>query len=491
MRLPRAMSTQHPDNATPPAFAENGVLMGEGEVEEACYVYGTLGCDEQMWDFEGKAADVDVVLKLLLKEPEYFRSHVLGEEIRLTLRIPNPVIEREMRKKVEEALHTIVTGFDVASSFYDAETSPISEVILPFTSSADELLWLDSYYREVVVGKERHILPGGRLVSQWVGEHRPKVINIIPLVEDEASLLGVDSVVGQYVTRLDRPLPYVRVFLARSDPALNYGLAAAVLLVKVALQRLQRLEGRLGIPIYPILGVGSSPFRGNFRPPRVKHALTEFPSVQTYTVQSSFKYDYEIGVVRRAIEELLARPRLQPIPVDEERAQELIERVKRRYQEQVALLANLVNALAPCVPRRRDRRLHIGLFGYSRELDDGNGEVRLPRAITFAAALYSVGLPPELLGLDSLTDSDREFLFEVAPCLREDLADALQFANEANVRQLLGEQAVSLLHTFGREVSREHRGLTTLIYDCARDGLNPTYMRQLVEGLLRPRKFLG
>ena len=73
MWLPRAMSTQHPDNATPPAFAENGVLMGEGEVEEACYVYGTLGCDEQMWDFEGKAADVDVVLKLLLKEPEYFR----------------------------------------------------------------------------------------------------------------------------------------------------------------------------------------------------------------------------------------------------------------------------------------------------------------------------------------------------------------------------------------------------------------------------------
>ena len=81
MRLPRAMSTQHPDNAYPPDFAENGVLMGEGEVEEACYAYGTLGCDEQMWDYEGKAADVDVILKLLLKEPEYFRGHMLGEEI--------------------------------------------------------------------------------------------------------------------------------------------------------------------------------------------------------------------------------------------------------------------------------------------------------------------------------------------------------------------------------------------------------------------------
>ena len=491
MRLPRAMSTQQPDNAFPPAFAENGVLMGEGEVEEACHVYGTLGCDEQMWDYEGKAADVDVVLKLLLKEPESFRSHVRGEEIHLTLRIPNPVIERAMRKKVEEALHTIVTSFDVASSFYDAEIPPISEVILPFTSSAEELLWLDSYYREVVVGKERHTLPGGRLVSQWLGEHRPQEVNVIPLVEDAPSLLGVDSVVEKYVTELERSLPYARVFLARSDPALNYGVIGAILLVKVALQRLHSLEGRLGIPIYPILGVGSSPFRGNFRPPTVKHALAEFPSVQTYTVQSSFKYDYEIGMVRGAVEELLAQPRLQPIPVDEERARELIERVKLRYQEQVSLLADLVNALAPSIPRRRDRRLHIGLFGYSRELGDGKGEVRLPRAITFAAALYSVGLPPELLGLDVLTDSDREFLFEVAPCLREDLADALQFANGDNVRQLLGEQAVSLLHTYGGEVNREHKGLTTLIYDCARDGLNPSYMGQLVEWAAQTRKFLG
>ena len=47
------------------------------------------------------------------------------------------------------------------------------------------------------------------------------MINIIPLVEDEPSLLGVDSIAEEYVTRLDRPLPYMRVFLARSDPALT------------------------------------------------------------------------------------------------------------------------------------------------------------------------------------------------------------------------------------------------------------------------------
>ena len=44
--IPKVMSTQHPDNATPAPFAdEAGVLKGEGEVEEAVSVF-EMGCDE-------------------------------------------------------------------------------------------------------------------------------------------------------------------------------------------------------------------------------------------------------------------------------------------------------------------------------------------------------------------------------------------------------------------------------------------------------------
>src|SRR5687768_15300735 len=93
--VPRVMSTQHPDNAKLPPFSQpdEPVLKGEGEIVEAEYVFANLGCDEQMWDYEGKAADVDVILKLLLQDSEFFKSKVLGQDIFLTLRIPNPSVE--------------------------------------------------------------------------------------------------------------------------------------------------------------------------------------------------------------------------------------------------------------------------------------------------------------------------------------------------------------------------------------------------------------
>ena len=54
--VPKVMSTQHPDNATPAPFADDaGVLKGDGEVDEAVHVFA-LGCDEQMWDSEGQGS---------------------------------------------------------------------------------------------------------------------------------------------------------------------------------------------------------------------------------------------------------------------------------------------------------------------------------------------------------------------------------------------------------------------------------------------------
>jgi phosphoenolpyruvate carboxylase len=90
--IPRTMSTQHPDNVHRPFFAEHSVLGGEDEIQEAFYAYSHLGCDEQMWDFEGKEVDNYVVKKLLANNENFFREKKLGQDVRLTYRVPNPEV---------------------------------------------------------------------------------------------------------------------------------------------------------------------------------------------------------------------------------------------------------------------------------------------------------------------------------------------------------------------------------------------------------------
>ncbi len=487
--VPKVMSTQHPDNATPAPFADDaGVLKGDGEVDEAVDVFA-LGCDEQMWDSEGKEADNQVVRKLLTNYPDFFQGNLqLGRDVALTLRVPNPRIESDMRKSMVEALQSVPSAWDMAHSFYgDGNAAPIQEVILPFTTSAEELSLVEAYYRRVIVGQEDQTLLDGHVVRDWVGEFYPKSVRVIPLIEDVEHLFHCDDIVEEYVR--DRDLPGQRVFLARSDPALNYGIVAAELALKAALRRLYDLEGKLGIPLYPIIGVGSVPFRGHLNPVNVNRAFTEYPSVQTLTVQSAFKYDYDKETVRDGIAQILAHERAEPMPVDYERARELIRKTTTEYQNQVQKMIQIISAVSSHVPKRRERKMHVGLFGYGRSLD-GVGGVTLPRAIGFTASLYSIGVPPELLGLAALTDVDLAFVREVYPSLDEDLRAALRFTNERHVMELLGAPYMRLVEQFAGDIDRVHEGLTSAIR-AGIDNNAGVNISHYVEEAAHLRRFLG
>src|SRR5579871_2390707 len=117
MMIPRCMSTQHPDNAHLPQFAEGPALEGASEVQEAYYAFSRLGCDEQMWDHEGKEVDSFVVSKLLSEYGSFFKDNQLGRDLRLTLRVPNPTRERGMAKVLLEILESIPRSYDIAQAF--------------------------------------------------------------------------------------------------------------------------------------------------------------------------------------------------------------------------------------------------------------------------------------------------------------------------------------------------------------------------------------
>jgi phosphoenolpyruvate carboxylase len=485
------MSTQHPDNVAPPVFTDHPVLRGEDEIREAYYAYSHLGCTEQMWDYEGKEVDGFVVKKLLSRYATFFADRRLGETLFLTLRVPNPRVEVAEAKVLAETLESIPRSYDAARTVHGDEVpAPIFEVILPMTSSSEEMNRVYHYYRRFVAskGQERcHDLSLG----DWLGAFRPSSIQVIPLIEDREHLLEADRIVDSYVE--DKNLPWQRVFLARSDPALNYGQIGAVLLLKVALQRLAKLEERLDIPLYPILGAGSAPFRGNLRPGRIDETLTEYPSVQTFTVQSAFKYDYAAEEARGAIARLNETSRAAAREVDETGCIELIDKVSARYAACVEALAPLVNALAAHVPQRRARRLHIGLFGYSRRLEGCEG-VHLPRAIRFCAALYSIGLPPEVLGFGALSRSELARVRDAYVTIDHDMEDSLRFLCEENVQHLppvVREEVSAARDAFACEPSVEHAGVAERIWTGLRNGEPNDVLTAEILRAAAQRRFLG
>src|ERR671936_2728508 len=143
-----------------------------------------------------------------------------------------------------------------------------------------------------------------RPLGAWFGRFMPPTVRMIPLIEDREHLVAADELVRDYIRGKD--LDHVRVFIARSDPALNYGYVSAVLLALIALDRLAALETELEIAVLPIIGVGSMPFRGGLAPRHVERVLATYRSVQTFTVQSAFKYDHAPEDVRRGVAALAA-----------------------------------------------------------------------------------------------------------------------------------------------------------------------------------------
>lgn len=449
------MSTQHPDNVNQPFFVQNGLIGGEDEIQEAFYGYSHLGCDEQMWDFEGKEVDTFVVKKLLTKNESFFKEKILGKDLRLTLRVPNPDVEKAEAKILLETLESIPRSYDAAKLFYGGNIAPIFEVIVPMATTARSIDRVYRYYADIVSGKQyKSIRNGDITIAQWIGEFKPERINVIPLFEDLTHMTGSADILREYLK--DKQVEYQRVFLARSDPAVNYGTVAAVLINKVALQRLHKLSLELGIPIYPILGAGSAPFRGNLRPQTVDRVLAGYPSVQTFTIQSSFKFDNSPQIVQRSIEKLHSSKRSEPVAVDEHRVRDIIGRYAKAYRAHLKKIAPAINEIAKHVPSRRKRKLHVGLFGYSRQMED----IKLPRAIKFTCAGYSLGVPPELLGLDALSSEDISYVRSIYSSFDADLRDAAIFCNPDS--PYLGTQVKDAMYRVLGDVQHnsDHRVLT-------------------------------
>ncbi|PIS03538.1 phosphoenolpyruvate carboxylase, partial [Candidatus Peregrinibacteria bacterium CG10_big_fil_rev_8_21_14_0_10_44_7] len=193
-----------------------------------------------------------------------------------------------------------------------------------------------------------------------------------------------------------------------------------------------------GIPVYPIVGTGSLPFRGGINPDNIENSLPQYEGAKTVTIQSAFKYDYPIQDVKKAldfIEKKLTKVKPVKFGDDEFQTMEVLNDIfKNFYRPTIEKFAPMINRMAQFVPNRRERLQHIGLLGYSR----GVGEVALPRAIKFTAACYSMGIPPEFIGTGRGLKEVRakgmtETLNAHFKTLKWELSHAGKFVNKENI----------------------------------------------------------
>lgn len=434
--IPGTMATQHPDNAFAPYWDKNKqpFISVHEEIIEAVACFKDLDTGEYMWDWEGKHADAAVIDRLFSDYHDYFAKHQLGRDKFLTFRIPN--IWEEKGYNLQQAMTVILSSEDFARDLKLHE-HPLFEVILPMTERANQLMHIHKLFEKLAKFKSEEFTADRPANSDY--------LELIPLVESVESQLQVGSLLDEYVAAHDtyfgRKPKYIRPFLAFSDSSLSSGFLAGALGNKLALSRLYEFSERSGIPVFPIAGSGSLQFRGGLRPSSesIGRFLKEFPGVRTVTVQSSFRYDNPKAQVKAAIKELEAKlPATKPRIIDAGDQRVLagiIEQTSKLYEDTLMAIAPSMQAVFSNIPKRRDRRQHIGLLAYSRSM---HGQ-ELPRAITFTAGFYSVGVPPEFIGLGrvlkSLSQKELAVLNGVYPSLAADYDATGRYLNMDNLKE--------------------------------------------------------
>lgn len=384
------MASQHPDHASKPYWHTDAFITTQQETQECFVAFSQLGISEYKWDWEGKLVDESVMERLLSEHFDYFKKHQLGLNKFLTFRLPNPKVEHEFR--IGRAFMGLLSAASLAKQA-GLHSPAMFEVILPMTETAEEMIDIQEAFKELVTLKH----PLYRLDHNLLPH-----LAVIPLFEQVETIMNSDRILDTYITMHEKKFgfkpSYMRPYVARSDPALNSGMVPTVLAIKIALSHYADYEKKHGIELYPIIGSALLPFRGGLSVETVDQFVKEYQGIRTALIQSAFRYDFDKEKVKKAIKKLdtlLPKQKTVPVlPKDEKEICALIPFFETPYRHTIEKIAPLINTVSSQLPKRRERVQHIGLFGYSR----GVGNVKLPRAIGFTAALYSLGIPPELIG---------------------------------------------------------------------------------------------
>ncbi|MDP2216057.1 MAG: phosphoenolpyruvate carboxylase [Methanolobus sp.] len=458
---PKVMCTQHPDSIS-------RYISTQEETYEAVEAAMKYGCDEYMPDYEGKTTPYHQSAQIVSRFIEE-TDLTPGKDIFITPRVPSAVHENLFR----QLMVMMATAEANYISHKQLGIQAIDEVVHPMTSSVLQ-----------IIDSQQHMIDVNELAKKEF-RFEMEAPRIIPLIEEVPKLLNAKEIIGStinaYQEQLNQTPEKYRVFLGKSDSALTFGHVASTLSCKYAISELHELEDGIGIPIGIIFGTGALPFRGHMTLENKDNFFMEYKGIDTVTLQSALRFDHEKGnaeeFVRCAKDELSKSPdRLSAR--EKEELVNIIAIFGASYNRAIQQFSSTINSIADFLPQQRDRLMREGSTGYARDLPDatsmcrlcrsdiGNelhasmscGSMNLPRAIKFTGALYSIGIPPEIIGTGSAIEGVREklgdnvcerLLTRYFPSLRSDLIFAFEYLDTNTASRFLSD---SLHESIRKEV---------------------------------------
>ncbi len=454
--IPLAMATQHPDVASK-------CITAEQEIDETIHDItpfegGGFNCDEKMIDYEGKLTPYHQVKWTVEKLQRL--GYVAGKDYIITPRVPNPRLENIDR-------HLIVILSAIMANTVDVEA--VQYIINPMTTSSSE-----------VIAFQRRVWRIAKLLEDELNVKFKREIQLIPLIEGADVMFRMRELARDWINSLIKTSMLndkLRIMIGKSDTAMVYGHATSIISIKYALSSLWKIAEEFKVSIYPIIGVGKLPFRGNLSPDAVEEFADTYRWFYTVTIQSGIRFDMGVNAVSKVLTVIKDKVGRKPRTYDEDEERQLINACKvltREYVSTILKFSSKILIINSFIPRRRDR---VEVSSYSRSLLEGalfsedkdlinvleDRNIILPRAINFVAALYTMGIPPTVIGLGrGLTSVEKSLghdvaeliVKEISPIIIKDLEFDLALLDLNLASKYFSERKLKLIHEDLEEIEK-------------------------------------